>query len=110
MKRFLDKIPGKAIAVHYDPANFVMGGFDQIGGVEILKDYIVHTHAKDGIRVDGKAREVPLGEGDVNFPEYLARLDAIGYQGFLTIEREVGDDPVKDIESAVLFLRQMAGV
>ena len=107
LKKFLDAIDGTGIKVNYDPANFVMGGFDQLGGVKILKDYIVHTHAKDGVRIDGKPKEVPLGEGQVDFPQYVALLDEIGYDGFLTIEREVGDDPVSDIVRAVNFLRTL---
>ena len=36
--------------MNLDPANFVMvTGQDPIKAVHILKDYIVHTHAKDGI-------------------------------------------------------------
>lgn len=107
MKRFLDKIPTKAICVNFDPANLIMNGYDHFEAVDSLADYIVHTHAKDGVRIDGKAKEVPLGEGSVDFPEWLARLDAIGYDGFLTIEREVGDDPVNDIVKAVKFLRTL---
>ncbi len=107
MKRFLDKIPEGAIRVNFDPANLVMGGFDHLDAVDSLKDYIVHTHAKDGVRVDDKPAEVPLGEGSVDFPKYLAKLDDVGYDGFLTIEREVGDDPVTDIVKAVEFLRTM---
>ncbi|MCK5732984.1 MAG: TIM barrel protein [Candidatus Latescibacteria bacterium] len=102
--RFLEAIPTTGIKANYDPANLVMNGFDALGGVKVLKDYIVHTHAKDGVRVDGKPKEVPLGEGEVNFQKYLAVLDEIGYDGFLTIEREVGDDPVRDIVRAVDFL------
>ena len=49
--------------------------------------------------------EVPLGEGSVPFPAYLKALEDIGYNGFLTIEREVGDDPAKDIRAAVEFLK-----
>ena len=41
--------------------------------------------------------ETPLGQGDVHFESYLAALDEIGYRGFLTIEREVGNDPAADI-------------
>jgi sugar phosphate isomerase/epimerase len=41
--------------------------------------------------------ETPLGQGDVDFAPYLAALEEVGYRGFLTIEREVGDDPAKDI-------------
>ena len=37
----------------------------------------------------------------MNFPTYLAALRKAGYDGYLTIEREVGADPRKDIEQAV---------
>ncbi|MCE5279067.1 MAG: sugar phosphate isomerase/epimerase, partial [Planctomycetaceae bacterium] len=89
-----------------DPANLCMFGFDPISGVAALgKKYIAHTHAKDGLK--GVLKEVPLGEGGVDFPKYLAALDAIGYDGFLTIEREVGENPAADIIKAVEFLRTM---
>ena len=98
LRRFLEKVDCPAIAINYDPANFIMAGpFDHIGGVEILKDWIVHTHAKDGVcllRGEGGQRsrglEVPLGEGSVAFIHYLKALDDIGYSGYLTIERESG--------------------
>ena len=48
--------------------------------------------------------ELPLGTGNVDFPAYIKALDDIGYHGFLTIEREVGEDPEKDIRTAVEFL------
>jgi len=100
-------------------------GDDPVQAVFTLKDYIVHTHAKDGIKLkDGDPeviygvkqiedvirgedffREMPLGQGKVPFPEYLAALEKIGYQGFLTIEREVGPDPAGDIRLAVEFLK-----
>ena len=49
-------------------------------------------------------REVPLGTGGVNWPKYIAALREIGYDGFLTIERECGNTPEKDIADAVAFL------
>lgn len=125
LKVFLDSLNSKGVAVNLDPANLVMvTGDDPVGAVENLKEYIVHTHAKDGKQlfykdpeiVYGMVKshivtgpsfaEVPLGEGQVDWPAYLAALDSIGYRGFLTIEREVGDDPEKDIRNAVLFLRE----
>ena len=113
--RFLQKVNSPAIKVNYDPANFIMlGPFDHIGGVEVLKDWIVHTHAKDGIclmKGEGgkmnKFLEVPLGEGGVAFQYYLKALDDIGYTGYLTIEREAGDDPETDVRNAVKFLRSL---
>jgi L-ribulose-5-phosphate 3-epimerase len=113
LRKFLDAVPSKGMKVNYDPANFIMlGPFDHIGGVRVLKDYIVHTHAKDGVCLmknetggTNTYLEVPLGEGGVAFTHYLKALDDIGYEGFLTIEREVGGDPVADIGKAVHFLR-----
>ncbi|MBA7584505.1 hypothetical protein ES708_26460 [subsurface metagenome] len=49
--------------------------------------------------------ELPLGSGDVNFPEYLKALEDIGYSGYLTIEREAGSDRIKDITEGVDFLK-----
>jgi L-ribulose-5-phosphate 3-epimerase len=113
LKRFLDKVPSRGMKANYDPANFIMlGPFDHIGGVKVLQNYIVHTHAKDGVcLMKGESGgtnsflEVPLGEGSVAFKHYLKALDGIGYNGFLTIEREVGEDPAADIAKAVRFLR-----
>jgi len=108
LREFLDTVGSPGIGVNYDPANLVMcGPFDHIGGVALLKDYIRHTHAKDGVCLGGgRYRELPLGQGGVVFPYYLAALAAAGYDGYLTIERESGKDRVGDIPHAVRFLRE----
>jgi len=50
-------------------------------------------------------RERPLGEGRVGFPALLARLKALGYDGALTIEREVrGPEQIAGIEQAKRML------
>ena len=123
LKGFLDGLHSTGVAVNLDPANLVMvTGDDPVQAVHNLKDYIVHTHAKDGVRnyyrnpeevyglveaemlASPSFEEVPLGKGGVDFKNYLKALDEIGYHGFLTIEREVGDDPEGDIRLAVEFL------
>lgn len=128
LKEFLDSLHSRGVAVNLDPANLVMvTGDDPVQAVHTLRDYIVHTHAKDGRKLlqkdpemvyriipdtmpDKQAYiELPLGEGDVPFDRYLAALDDIGYRGFLTIEREVGDDPARDIRTAAQYLRDIIG-
>lgn len=110
LKNFLDSLGAKGLRVNYDPANLVMvADDDPVAGVYTLRDYIVHTHAKDGIRTPGEGYgwlELPLGQGGVNWDNYLAALDDIGYDGYLTIEREVGDNPADDIGMAVGFLTE----
>lgn len=123
---FLDSLHSTGVAVNLDPANFIMVAQDDpVQAVYRLKDYIVHTHAKDGrhlsqqdptklyskspeeILADPSYIELPLGQGDVDFPRYLNALKDVGYHGFLTIEREVGDDPEGDISNAVEFLKKL---
>ena len=126
---FLEDTKG-GVGVNLDPANFTMvTGQDAVEAVYILKDYIVHTHAKDGIMFDKHQsptevyhafavggvdalnackgfQEVPLGEGQVDWDNYLKALKEIGYDGFLTIERECGENPEKDITLAVNYLKK----
>lgn len=126
LKEFLDSLGSKGVAVNFDPANLVMvAGERPETAVKNLGEYIVHTHAKDGRQIfyrdpevifglkpdDGikqpSFEELPLGEGDVNFPQYLKALEATGYRGYLTVEREVGNDPCGDINKAVKYLRSV---
>lgn len=107
LKQILDHADTNAVKVNLDPANFVMLiGQDPAEAVHILKDYIVHTHAKDGIKLPQGYQELPLGAGNVPFLEYLTALKEIGYNGYLTIERECGDEPANDIRMAVKFLQE----
>lgn len=107
MRRFIESVENEGLKINYDPANLAMQGFDPVAGVHTLGNLIVHTHAKDGLRPDhGGPKEVPLGKGDVPFDEYLGALREFDFKGFLTIEREVGEDPVKDVAEAVQFLRK----
>lgn len=127
LKYFLDSLPTKGVRVNFDPANFVMvTAQDPVEAVYTLKDYIIHTHAKDGVmkqqtdperiynffaeggiedlHLSDYFEETPLGQGDVDFDGYLKALADVGYNGFLTIEREVGGQPETDIRLAVEFL------
>ena len=128
LKGFLDQLGSTGVAVNLDPANLVMvTGDDPVQAVHNLQKYIVHTHAKDGNMLErGNPEwiygviqkpedvkdirffeEVPLGTGTVDFPAYMKALEAIGYKGYLTIEREVGADPAGDIGTAAAFLRKI---
>ena len=132
LKGFLDSLQLRGVAVNLDPANLVMvTGDDPVQAVFTLKDYIVHTHAKDGVmlkpcspqeiydafagigpeglEVNDYFREVPLGTGSVDFPAYLDALDSVGYRGYLTVERETGENPERDIRGAVESLKHWCG-
>jgi sugar phosphate isomerase/epimerase len=128
---FLAELDTPGIGVNLDPANLVMVlNADPTAAVRTLKGHIVHTHAKDGVhyRACNPERvynafaeggfdqlvaetgqlfaETPLGQGQVDWDNYLQALRTIGFNGFLTIEREeVGTNPILDIANAIGFLR-----
>lgn len=120
--QFLKDTKG-GVGVNLDPANFVMvTDQDPVEAVEILGEYIVHTHVKDGImlkKTDPKIIydhfatggiealnvadyfiETPLGQGKVDFKNYVAALKKVGFDGYLTVERETGENPTDDIKLA----------
>lgn len=132
LKSFLDSLYSNGVKVNMDPANLIMvADDDPVEAVYTLKDYIVHTHAKDGlmikrtdpeiiynffaeggiedIHLEEYFKETPLGEGCVDFDRYLKALNEIKYRGFLTIEREVGENPEGDIKKAVKYLQSKLG-
>lgn len=125
--RLLRCVDSRGVGVNLDPANLIMCHNEPaVQAVETLKDYIVHTHAKDGRLLKHGSMdemygmvpvpedydefayciELPLGEGDVNFDTWIPALKAVGYDGYLTIERECGSDPVQDIGLAIGFLKK----
>ena len=132
MKGLLDGLQTASVKVNYDPANLVMvSGDDPIAGVGTLADYIVHVHAKDGmkkgtwspvelqteiaekgpdsVKFDDWFVETPFGEGHVDVQRFITALAEIGYEGFLTIEREAGDNPIEDIVAARDTIRDIVG-
>jgi sugar phosphate isomerase/epimerase len=106
---FLESLGAGGVRVNFDPANLVMCvNDDPVKAIGTLGKFIVHTHAKDGVQLSAeplKFEELPLGKGGVDWDGYLNALRGIGYDGFLTIEREVGDTPEADIKLAVDFLK-----
>ena len=126
---FLEDTSG-GVGVNLDPANFIMvTGQDPVEAVKLLGKYIVHTHAKDGVmlkKTDPKIiydhfaeggiealnvadffLETPLGEGNVDFDAYVKELRCAGFDGYLTIERETGADPISDIKTAKTAIEKM---
>lgn len=128
LRKFLDSLGSRGVAVNFDPANLQMvWKEDAAAAVKNLAPYIVHTHAKDGRQlyfrspeeiygivqpepdavISPSFEELPLGEGDVDFKGWLDALRGIGYNSFLTIEREVGGNPEADIRKAVEYLQML---
>ena len=53
---------------------------------------------------------MPIGQGKVNYPVFIERLKEGGYDGDITIEREIsGEEQKKDILAGKEYLEQLIG-
>ncbi|MGN6544464.1 MAG: sugar phosphate isomerase/epimerase family protein [Aureliella sp.] len=95
---FLSNVQRNNLFINFDPANMILYGTGEpIEALKKVGKYVRSVHCKDGTWSDQPGvtwgREVPLGEGQVNFEAYLTTLRDIGYRGPLTIEREIPQEP-----------------
>lgn len=112
---FIGLVGRENLKINFDPANMILYGTGEpIPALEAVGAHVRSVHCKDGTWSDQPGVtfgcEVPLGEGDVNIKRYLETLEKIGYDGPLTIEREIPQDParqLKEIGGAVDLLREL---
>lgn len=100
------------LGVNLDPANLLMyGKANPVDALDVIGAFVRGVHAKDGeYPTDGRRLgvEKPLGEGRVNFPAFLAKLNKLSYDGALTIEREIhGPQQIADIKAAKRLLEDI---
>ena len=100
------------LGINLDPANLIMyGKANPVDALEVFGQYVRDIHGKDGCYpTDGRylGLEKPMGEGKVNYPAFVAKLKEIGYDGPITIEREIsGEEQVKDILRAKKMLEDL---
>lgn len=97
------------LGINLDPANLLMyGKGNPLDALDIFGKYVRGVHAKDGeYPTCGRklGAEKPLGKGRVNYPLFLKKLKEIGYNGALTVEREIsGEQQIIDIKKAREYL------
>ena len=113
--QFISDVERDNLFVNFDPANMILYGTGEpIDALQKIGNLVHSVHCKDGTwsAQPGETwgSEVPLGDGAVGMENYLRTLDAIGYTGPLTIEREIAEDPERqkaDIGQAVSLLREL---
>ena len=114
MLRCFETVGEDNLGVNLDTANVILyGKANPVDALDVFGKYVRNLHAKDGVYpVNGRelGKEVRLGDGKVNFPRLIARLRELGYDGCLTIEREVdGSQQTVDIRHAKKFLEGIIG-
>lgn len=111
VRDYLSAFDTGSLGVNFDPVNPLLAGADPLAGLTALVDRVIHTRARDVRTTAGSGgREVPIGAGEIDWAAYVATLEAIGYQGYLAVDRESGADRFADVAAGVRFLRQFVPV
>lgn len=89
------------VGVNFDPANFISGGrsTNPCDAMELLGCRVTGFHAKDAIPAkfgEFGGKQMPIGEGRVDFKRLLTQLKRLGYEGDVVIEHEMYTRPDRD--------------
>jgi len=101
---YVDQFKTPMVGFYFDCGNILVYGWPE-QWIKILNRRIAKVHIKEFSRkiadTQGKGAgfDVKLQEGDVRWSAVMAALDAIGYNGWTTIEQSGGDTPegLKDL-------------
>ncbi|MCP4833584.1 MAG: sugar phosphate isomerase/epimerase [Phycisphaera sp.] len=100
----LEALDHPAVGVNFDPANMILYGMgDPVAAIRTLAPYVVQVHAKDAVPTTEPGTwgaEVPLGRGVVEWEAFLAEVLTLRPEVDVVVEREAGEDRIKDIETA----------
>lgn len=112
LKRAIQDIGLDNLGVNLDPANLILyGKANPVDALDVFGEYVRGVHGKDArYPTDGRhlGAETPLGQGRVDYPRFIARLKEVGYDGDITIEREItGEKQKQDILAAKALLESL---
>lgn len=109
MLRCFEKVGMGNLGVNLDTANVILyGKANPVDALDVFGKYVMNIHAKDGLYpTNGHdlGREVRIGDGKVDFKALFKKLHKLGYDSYVTIEREIeGKQQISDIRHAKKYL------
>lgn len=109
MLRCFEKVGMDNLGVNLDTANVILyGKANPVDALDVFGKYVMNIHAKDGLYpTNGHdlGNEVRIGDGKVDFKALFKKLHELGYDSYVTIEREIeGEQQISDIRHAKKYL------
>ena len=112
MLRCFEKVGTDNLGVNLDTANLILyGKANPVDSLDVFGSFVRNLHAKDGLYpTDGMhlGKEVAIGQGKVDFAALFRRLRELGYDGDITIEREIkGERQLEDILASREYMNEL---
>ena len=112
MLRCFEQVGMDNLGVNLDTANLILyGKANPVDALDVFGKYVRNLHAKDGFYpTNGHdlGCEVRIGDGKVDFRALFRKLKELGYDSYVTIEREIsGEQQEEDIRYAKAYLENI---
>jgi sugar phosphate isomerase/epimerase len=112
MSRAILDVNQPNLGVGLDTANLILyGKANPVDAVDMIGPHVRSVHAKDGMWPTDPmklGKEVLIGTGRVDFLQVFSKLQKLGYQGAITIERETsGPQQMEDVKHEKLYLERV---
>ena len=103
---FMDLDP-QVFGLNFDIGHFFCVGEDPAVCIREMKDIIHHFHIED-IAATRKHHHLLPGLGAIDFPDVLAAIEEIGYDGYITVELYPYEDkPIEAARRALSYLQAL---
>lgn len=114
-RRLVDGFDPEHIGIIYDPGNMVHEGYESYRmGLEILGPYLAHVHVKnarhhyDENTASWQVQWSSIDEGVANWQQVIDALQAIGYDGWLSMEDFSMSKPTQEsLAHHIQFLKKL---
>jgi len=112
MLRCFETVGTQNLGVNLDTANLILyGKANPVDALDVFGKYVRNLHAKDGrYPTNGHdlGNETSIGKGKVDFPALFKKLHELGYDSYVTIEREIsGEQQLIDILESRDYLQNI---
>ena len=112
MLRCFEQVGMDNLGLNLDTANLILyGKANPVDALDVFGKYVRNLHAKDGLYpVNGHdlGVETQIGQGKVDFRALFTKLHELGYDSYVTIEREIsGEQQLKDILESKVYLERI---
>ncbi|GAB4153702.1 MAG: hypothetical protein Tsb009_30150 [Planctomycetaceae bacterium] len=108
LEKLLSGVTEGPIGLHLDPTSLIASGQQPARFFEQFADYVLQIQIRDALRdMDGGVQETPVGRGEVIWDEFLVLIHSADYPGWLTVERQQGNDKQNDMVRAMKFVRNI---
>ena len=112
MLRCFEQVEMDNLGINLDTANLILyGKANPVDALDVFGKYVRNLHAKDGcypVNGHNLGVETQIGQGKVDFRALFTKLHELGYDSYVTIEREIsGEQQLKDILESKVYLERI---